>query len=72
MKQRKKSKFVEEKYLQRRDGLFIKGEILSVVKKLSKKYNKKEKIILEMIKKCKELGYNIRESKVLIEEFFEL
>lgn len=56
----------------RRDGLFMKGEILSVVKKLSKKYNKKEKIILEMIKKCKELGYNIRESKVLIEEFFEL
>lgn len=50
----------------------MKGEILSVVKKLSKKYNKKEKIILEMIKKCKELGYNIRESKVLIEEFFEL
>ena len=50
----------------------MKGEILSVVKKLSKKYNKKEKIILEMIVKCKELGYNIRESKVLIEEFFEL
>lgn len=56
----------------RRDGLFMKGEIFSVVKKLSKKYNKKEKIILEMIGKCKELGYNIRESKVLIEEFFEL
>ena len=45
---------------------------LEDIKKLSKKYNKKEKIILEMIVKCKELGYNIRESKVLIEEFFEL
>ena len=42
------------------------------VKKLSKKYNKKEKIIFKMIEKCKELDYNIRESEVLIEEFFKL
>lgn len=54
----------------RRGGLFMKGEVLNVVKKLSKKYNKKEKIIFEMIEICKELGYNIRESEVLIEEFF--
>lgn len=55
----------------RRDGFVMKGETLSVVKKLSKKYNKKEKIIFEMIEKCKELGYNIQDAEVLIEEFFK-
>lgn len=51
------------------EGLFMEGEIFNVVKKLSKKYNKKEMLILEMIKKCKMFGYNIKETERLIKEF---
>ena len=41
-----------------------------VVREFSKKFNTKEKVIIIMLEKCKELGYNIFESKKVIIEFF--
>jgi len=41
------------------------------VKKLSKKYNKKEQMIKIMLEKCCDLGYNLKEGKELIEIFFK-
>lgn len=62
---------VNYKIIYERDEVYMKGEVLKVVKKLSKKYNKKEKLIFEMIKKCKKLGCNICKSESLIEEFYK-
>ena len=53
------------------EGLFMKGEILKVVEKLSEKYNKKESLLLKMIEKCDIFGYNIKETEKLIEEFIK-
>ena len=47
----------------------MKDEVFREVKKLSKKYNKKEILIFKMIEKCQELGFNIEETKQLINEF---
>jgi hypothetical protein len=44
-------------------------EVLKEVKKLSKKYNKKEKMILEMFKIGLNNGYSVNEIKTMIEEF---
>lgn len=41
-----------------------------IIKKLSKKYNKKEEVVEIMVKKCVELGYNIDEAKRLIKQFY--
>lgn len=55
----------------RRDGLYVKGEVLKVVKRISKKYNKKEKLIFKMIEECKSLGYDMQKTEELIEEFYK-
>ena len=48
-----------------------KDEVLNViVEELSKKINKKEKLILKMIEKCEDFGYNIEEAKEIIEEYY--
>ncbi len=52
------------------EGLFMESEINNVIKKLSKENNKKEMLILEMIKKCKEDGYDIQKSQKIINEFY--
>ncbi len=44
--------------------------IRDIVLELSKKYNKKEQMIRIMLEKCCDLGYNIKESKELIEIYF--
>lgn len=44
-------------------------EVLKEVKKLSKKYNKKEKMVLEMFKIGIKNGYSVNEIKTKIEEF---
>lgn len=41
------------------------------IKKLSKKYNKKEEVIKTMLEKCSELNYDISESVELILEYFK-
>lgn len=43
--------------------------ILNVVKELSKKYNKKEKLILKMFEIGIKSGHNVKEIKTKIEEF---
>ncbi len=45
--------------------------IKDIVLELSKKYNKKEQMIKIMLKKCCDLGYNLKEGKELIEIFFK-
>lgn len=62
---------VNYKIIYERDELFMRGKVLNVVKKSSKKYNKKEILLLEMIEKCKRFGYNIEEAELLIKEFEE-
>lgn len=52
-----------------REGLCMGDEVLNTIKRLSKKYNKKEELLLKMIEKCKMFGYNMKESELLIEEF---
>lgn len=42
-----------------------------VIKELSEKYHKKEKLIRIMVEKCKSLGYNIQEAKGMIENFYQ-
>lgn len=42
-----------------------------VIKKLSKRYNEKEKIICEMVKICKKNRYSIDETRKAIGEFEE-
>ena len=42
-----------------------------VIKELSKKYNKKEKTIKIMFEKCCDSGYELKESRELIEMFFK-
>lgn len=44
-------------------------EMNVVVKELSRKYNKKEKLIEIMLEKAKQLGYNTIKSICLIENF---
>ena len=44
-------------------------EVLKEVKKISKKYNKKEKKILEMFKIGLNNGYSVNEIKTMIDEF---
>ena len=63
---------VNYKIYKRGSGLFMENETLSIVKKISKKYNKKEVLILEMMKKCKEMGYDIQSCLKLINEFYIL
>lgn len=57
-----------------REGLLMKETkdiIKDIVLELSKKYNKKEQTIKIMLKKCCDLGYNLKEGKELIEIFFK-
>lgn len=49
----------------------MKDELENVVKKISEKYNKKEKTILLMLKFLKIKKYNVKESRELIEEFLK-
>lgn len=63
---------VNYKIYKRGSGLFMENETLSIVKKLSNEYNKKEVLILEMMKKCKEMGYDIQSCRKLINEFYML
>lgn len=42
-----------------------------VIRELSEKYGKNEKIIKTMVEKCKGLGYNIQETKESVEEFYQ-
>ena len=46
-------------------------ELNEVVKELSAKYNKKEKVIKSMIEKSKKLGYNMESSKKCIDDFYK-
>ena len=64
----------EKNIFHEREGLLMKETndiIKDIVLKLSKKYNKKEKMIRIMLERCDNLGYTFKESKDLIEEFFE-
>ena len=54
------------KNYRRGSGLYMESEKLIIAKQLSKKYNKKEELILKMIEKCDEMGCSIKN----IEEFF--
>lgn len=42
-----------------------------VIRELSEKYHKKEKLMRIMVEKCKKVGYNIQESKQIIMEFYK-
>lgn len=58
---------VNYKIYKRGSGLLsMKSEVLKKVKTLSKKYNRKEQLILKMMEKCNKMGYNIKS----IEEFY--
>lgn len=57
---------VNYKIYERGSGLYMESEKLIIAKQLSKKYNKKEELILKMIEKCNEIGCSIKN----IEEFF--
>ena len=46
-------------------------EMNKVIKELSKKYNKKEKVIKVMLEKTIKENYNKRDFKVLTEEFYK-
>ena len=53
-----------------REGLFMYNDkVLAEAKKISKKYNKKEKVILEMFEIGENNGYSVDEIKTMIEEF---
>lgn len=41
-----------------------------IIKKLSKKYNKKENILLIMINEARKSGYDLSKSAKLIDEFY--
>lgn len=43
----------------------------NVVKKLSKKYNKRKEVILCMIKFAMKQNYNLKESKEMIKNFYD-
>lgn len=43
-----------------------------IVKRLSKKYNKKGEMIAVMLEKYKELGYNIKSFEKKCEDFFDI
>ena len=43
-----------------------------VIKKLSKKCNRNEKIIKIMLEECKKVGYNIKESQHCILKFYKI
>lgn len=47
-------------------------KVLKEVKKISKKYNKKEILLLKMFEKCNKMGYNIKDTKKIIKEFYLL
>lgn len=49
----------------------MKNEVQNIVKSVSKKYNKKEEVILLMFEFLKIKRYNIKDSKELIEKFFK-
>lgn len=58
-----------------REGLPMKekDEVLNViVEELSKKFNKREQVIIILIEECKNLGYNMKESKEKISDFFNI
>lgn len=58
---------VNYKIYKRGSGLLsMKSVVLKKAKTLSKKYNRKEELILKMIEKCNKMGYNIKS----IEEFY--
>lgn len=42
-----------------------------VIKELSKKYNKKKKVIKILLEECNSFGYNIKESIEIVIEFFK-
>lgn len=56
----------------KRKGLFMEYKVLKEVKKISKKYNKKEILLLKMFEKCNKMGYNIKDTKKIIKEFYLL
>lgn len=64
----------EKNIFHEREGLLMKEEndiIKDIALEISRKYNKKEKIIRIMFGKCDNLGYTFKESKDLIKRFFE-
>ena len=63
------SKVNYELIYEREEKSMYNKEVLIEVKKLSKKYNKKEKIFLEMFKIGLNNGYSVNEIKTMIEEF---
>ena len=60
---------MKDKFYKRQE-LYVRNEELAIVKELSKKYNKKEKLLLEMVKECKKFGYSIEEIDSVIKEFY--
>ena len=61
---------VNYKLIYEREGLVMNNnQILNESKKLSKKYNKKEKMFLKMFEMGINAGKSIEETKILIEEF---
>lgn len=59
-----------------REGLFMKETkdviLDEIVKELSKKYNKREQVVKVLLDKCKIFSYNIKESKEIIINFFNI
>lgn len=63
---------VNYKSIYEREGLFMYNDkVLTEAKKLSKKYNKKEKVILGMFEIGINNGYNVEKIKTMIERFEE-
>ena len=48
----------------------MKDVVLGEVKKISNKYNKKEKIIIKMLEICQGLGYNFCDAINIINDFY--
>ena len=61
---------VNYKSIYEREGLFMYNDkVLAEAKKISKKYNRKENVILEMFEIGENNGYSVDEIKTMIEEF---
>ena len=61
---------VNYKIIYERDGLYMKNEISKIAKRLSKIHNQKEGLMLQMMKKCNEMGYNMKNTEDVINQYY--
>jgi len=52
-------------------GMIMKNQKSNIAKDLTRKYSKKEILLIKMIEMCEKLGYNTEEAKNIIENFEE-